>query len=147
MIKKVISAVVICGVLALVTIAPAFAQLPGTEMSARIPFDFIVRGKTFPAGTYGIKRVFDSPEGLIIQNRQMHSEHAVFETEPLESRKAPERAELVFHRYGDTYFLSQIWPGGDETGREIAPSHQERSLSKQLASNGTQQETVMVAAF
>ena len=143
--KQVFMAAVICCVLGLITIVPAYAQLPGTEIHAMVPFDFMVRGKFLPAGAYRVRRVNDSPEGLMIQNEATH-QTAIVETDPVEARRIPSKARLVFHRYGDDYFLAQVWTPGNDTGRELIPSHKERSLSRELARNNTQPETIVVAA-
>src|SRR5438445_12715126 len=39
----------------------------------------------------------------------------------------PER--MVFHRYGDRYFLAQIWMLRGDSGRELVPSSDERRLA------------------
>ena len=146
--KKVFSAAVTCGLLAVVVVATAYAQLPGTELRARIPFDFSVRGKTLPAGDYEIRRLGDEPGSLMISSAHRKGERAVFETEPVEPKSISSRGELVFHRYGDSYFLSEVFDGGGETGRELSPSRQERSLRREMASNQqTTPETVALAAY
>jgi len=38
----------------------------------------------------------------------------------------------VFHRYGNTYFLSQIWMAGESTGRELLKTREERALEREL---------------
>lgn len=49
--KKLFSVMVIGSVLSLLISGTARAQLPGTVLRASIPFDFVVRGRTLPAGT------------------------------------------------------------------------------------------------
>jgi hypothetical protein len=143
--KQILGAVVTGCLLALVIAAPAHAQLPGTRMRATIPFDFIVKGKTFPAGNYEIRRISDSPEGLIIQNANEKRDQVIFETEPVETRKIPNTSEIVFHRYGDSYFLAEVLTGGEETGQELAPTRAERRLRSEMASNKAEPETVALA--
>jgi hypothetical protein len=42
--------------------------------------------------------------------------------------------KLVFHRYGSTYFLSQIWEGnGLRTGTQLMQSKAERVIAHQMA--------------
>ena len=144
--KKVFSVMATCCFLALVA-ATAHAQMPGTALRATIPFDFIVRGRTLPAGDYEIRRINDEPAGLRIQNAHDYHDVALFETEPVEARKIPNRGEIVFHRYGDSYFLSEVFAGGEQTGRELLPSRQERLLKREMASNKTEPETVALAAY
>jgi hypothetical protein len=144
--KYFISAMASCFLLALLSAAPAGAQT-GTLERAVIPFDFIVRGKTLPAGTYSIRRINDTSEALVIQSQNLRS-HVAFETEPFEARLAPSRSELVFHRYGDTYFLREIRTGGEAEGRELATSRAERDLKRETAENKVAEpETVAVALY
>ena len=143
--KQIFSAVVTGCLLALMITVPAHAQMPGTTMRATIPFDFIVRGKTLSAGNYEIKRISDSPEGLIIRNANEKRDHVIFETEPVETREIPNTSEIVFHRYGDSYFLAEVLTGGEETGQELAPTRAERRLRSEMASNRAEPETVALA--
>ena len=135
-------------VLTLLATVTAFAQMPGAPMRATIPFDFSVRGKTFPAGQYEIKRISDNVGTLEIQNVNHSHEHAMFEIDPVDTQHIHKHGEVVFHRYGDTYFLSEIWSAGLQTGSELPTSHQERILKRETASNGmnSPQETVALAA-
>ena len=145
--KQIFSAVVAGCFLALLIAAPARAQVPGTTVRATIPFDFIVRGKTLPAGFYEIRRIGDSPQGLIIQNVNEKHDHVIFETEPVQPKEIPNRGEIVFHRYGDTYFLSEVLRSGEETGQELMPSRAEQELRREMASNGAKPETVALAVY
>ena len=144
--KKVFSVLATC-CLAVIAATTARAQMPGTEIRARIPFDFSVRGKTLPAGIYEIKRVMDGPETLTISNVNDKHDRATFETQS--AGETPRHSELVFHRYGDNYFLFEVFAGGRETGRELPETRQERVLQREMASNGnnTRPETVALAAY
>jgi len=128
--------------LALLAAVPAQAQLPGEPIRVTIPFDFSVRGKTLSSGKYEIRRIGDQPDALLVYNLTNH-QHAVFESEPVETSKTPRRSEVVFHEYGDTYFLAQIWTSGEDTGREVLPSRAEKRLERDLADKGG--SPVMVA--
>jgi hypothetical protein len=143
--KKLFSVLVIGSVLTLLIAGTARAQLPGTVIRASIPFDFIVRGRTLPAGRYEITRITDEPIGLMIRSLDHKHDEAVFETEPVYFRNTTRKDELVFHRYGDSTFLSEIVTAGEETGEELAPSHAERKLQREVARNQVEPETVTVA--
>ena len=145
--RKVFSAALTCGLLAVVAAATAYAHFPGTAIRATIPFDFNVRGKILPAGEYEIQRITDSPDGLVIRNVNDKHDYVMFETESVEPRTIPNRDEIVFHRYGDSYFFSEVLTAGEETGRELAPSRAERQLRREMASNKTEPETVALAAY
>ena len=145
--KRVFYAALTCGLLAAVAAATAYAQMPGTTLRTRIPFDFSIRGKILPAGEYEIRRINDEPDVLVISSINDRHEKAIFHTEPVEARKIPGKGEVEFHRYGDSYFLSEIFTGGEQTGRELSLSRQERDLRREMASNKTEPETVALAAY
>ena len=143
--RKLFSVLAIGTVLTLLVAGSARAQLPGTTIRASIPFDFIVRGRTLPAGKYEISRVNDESIDLLIRSVDHKAEHAMFETEPVYVGSTSGKDVLVFHRYGDSYYLSEVVTAGEETGREIAPSHAERQMQREMARNQTQPETVTLA--
>lgn len=146
--KKLFSVMAIVGLLALSLAATAQAQMPGVPVRATIPFDFIVRGKTLPAGNYEIERVTEAPSGLLLRNVNNRHEHIVFETEPIEGRRISNHNVLVFNRYGGEYFLSEVVTAGEQTGRELAPTKAERALKREMAAkNQTQPESVTVAVY
>jgi len=144
--RKLFSVIAIGCLLSLSLVGSVHAQLPGTEIRASIPFDFTVRGKTLPAGEYEISRIGDEPTDLLMRNVNDRHEHVVFSTEPANVRRIPNRNILVFNRYGDSYFLEEVETAGEETGRELSPSHAERSLRRDMAMNQVQPETVSVAS-
>lgn len=141
--KYTLSILASCLGLALMIAAPARAQLPGTSIRANIPFDFMVKGKTLPAGPYEIRRINDEPQGLDIYSRSNH-ENVLFETDAIQTRTF-HRAELVFHRYGNTYFLYEIWTPGENVGRELPTSRAERRLERESAKTNTKPEMVALA--
>lgn len=147
--RRIFTAIVATAFLALAITSPAYAQLPGTAMRAYIPFEFSVNGKTLPAGNYELKRINDEPEGLIIRSLDNKHDHAVFETESLQQNQLPRHDAIVFDRYGESYFLSEVLVGGMETSRRLAPSHAEKQLRRELeaARNNAQPETVNIALY
>lgn len=145
--KKVFITALTGGLLAVLAAATAYSQMPGTSLRATIPFDFNVRGKTLPAGEYEIKRITDQPEGLIISSLTDTHDRSIFQTLPVEAKTTPGKSEFVFHRYGDSYFLSEVFTAGEETGRELLPSRQEKSMRQEMAGNRAEPETVALVAY
>jgi hypothetical protein len=45
----------------------------------------------------------------------------------------PTKARLVFNKYGDTYFLSQVWSSGYAQGSALYQSKTERELARTTA--------------
>jgi len=125
------------GLVVLLASLAAFAQMP-TKLVANIPFDFAVSAKTHPAGQYEI--VPSAPNNLlIIRNTDGRGAELVV-AGYLSSTRPPAAAQLVFHRYGNQYFLSQIWGLG--SGKLLFPAKAE----KELMANSAKAETTTVAA-
>lgn len=143
--KKVFGVLAMGCVLTLLVVVSAHAQDPGTAIRASIPFDFIVNGRTLQAGQYEIRRVNDEPVGLVIQNVDHRHSEAMFPTEPVDAHKIPSNSLLIFHRYGDSYFLSEVVTAGEERGEELLPTRSERQLRREMAKNQLEPETVTVA--
>jgi len=145
--KRVFSVVVAGCLLSVLWLGSAGAQEPGTKIRASIPFDFTVKGKTLPAGEYEVSRVMDEPIALLLRNVHDKHDEVVVETEPVIGRMTPKRDELIFNRYGESYFLSEVFTAGEQTGEELYPTHRERELRSEMARNQAGPETVTVAAL
>ena len=107
-----------------------------------IPFSFIVGQKTLPAGEYTVepnRRNFDKV--WLIQSREADAS-ALFTTMPVRANQTQEETKLVFHKYGDQYFLSQIWTPGGNTGRELLMPR----LERQLAKNTIERQMIVLAS-
>ncbi|HZE69692.1 MAG TPA: hypothetical protein VE135_09230 [Pyrinomonadaceae bacterium] len=131
-------------ILTVVAVATASAQLPGTRTSAQIPFDFIVGEQTLPAGTYELRRLGNDPYLLCIQNVDDSRNVIIFKTSLLDDRDSIRQSALVFHRYGDVYFLAEIRSRYEGISRELQPSEQERGMERGLASNNKAPESQSV---
>jgi hypothetical protein len=77
------------------------------QVVVTIPFEFVVAGKTLPAGTYRVNRVSDDRwAGLIFSSFENRASAIVH---PIEVESAPEdKAHLSFETAGDEHFLSKI---------------------------------------
>ena len=100
----------------------ALAQSSAPLAKVNIPFAFQAGPKTMPAGMYQIDR---EGRNLIV----LHGPGQVaayVETSDAIKLHAPNHGNLVFARYGDTYFLRQIWTAGNSTGLECPKSRLEK---------------------
>jgi len=123
-----------------------FAGLNG-RVKADIPFDFMVGGKEFKAGSYTIDRVSNYAGTLVIRGVD-NNEAASFNVNGL-TDKGEDGARLVFRRYGEQYFLAQIYDGVSGSGNQLMKSKAEREVAKKrdtITQNVVKPETVMVAA-
>jgi hypothetical protein len=131
-------------VVLLVTIALATAAISANAQSARkvaanVPFDFIVGDQTLNAGEYTLKSATAPENGLIIQTASGKSE-AMRLTFPIEPSKSNRNAKLVFHRYGQRYFLAEVWTGSGNVGRHLLKSRGERAIERERSSIASKSE-------
>ena len=115
----------------------ANAQSLNYRLTANIPFDFSVGGEKLPAGKYWISRAQQSNGDTVVQIRStdLHSNLVRF-TIPVLASTPAKNSSLVFRRYGDEYFLAEIWPMGSETGRELPKTRAERELARKVQDSG-----------
>lgn len=117
-----------------------------TSVVFQIPFDFVVAGKTLPAGKYIIVRsTLASDEILSIRSLDKTGGAYVL-TSTLRSNDILNDSKLVFNRYQDQYFLSEFWISGQDSGRKVIKSDKERAVEHSLAKAGTKAERVAIAA-
>ena len=140
--KHIQRAIALSGLLVLLTFTSALAQ-SDRQTIIHIPFNFTVGEKMFTAGEYVIApNRRDSTTVWVIRHKDGSGATFVL-TRPVYSLDPQEKTKLVFHRYEDLYFLSEVWTAGSGTGREIQISDREKTLDKVLASK--RQETILIA--
>lgn len=139
--------------LSIFTILVLFAALAASSAYARIsrstvvqiPFDFIVAGKTLPAGEYLVERsTLNSADGLRLISTDKNAGVFVLTT-TVQSNWRQSGSKLVFNRYQDQYFLAEFWTSGEATGRALIKSERERTLQREIAKNGDKPERIAIA--
>jgi hypothetical protein len=128
-------------VIALATaVASANAPQSSNKVVADVPFEFSVGYKTLPAGKYSVQTVASSGNALLIQSADAKVS-ALRLSEATDRMKNQSHARLVFHRYGERYFLAEVWNGTDTSGRRLMKSLEERAIESELASISSKSET------
>jgi hypothetical protein len=118
----------------------AYAQT--VNLKADVPFNFIIRGATLPAGEYTIQGMAGAGSAIAVRGPNPKANTIVL-SQRCESRDAAKQSKLVFHRYGDRYFLAQVWVAGSDSGRELAKSPREMEVARDY----TVQDVVLFAAL
>ena len=114
------------------------AQSLQYRIKANIPFDFSIGEKTLSAGKYSIGRARpDSDDTILSVNDPEGKLRAIRTSSSVQVLSPKEKSSLVFHRYGDQYFLFQVFPAGGNTGRQFVLSQAERELQRNLAANSS----------
>jgi hypothetical protein len=144
--RQVMMALTMLSLIVTLAVTSAKAQSRSHFMRINIPFEFIIRGETLPPGAYTVKRASsDKPETLLLSSADGGSRLNIL-TNIVRANTRQTESKLVFHQYGDQYFLSQIWEAGDNEGRQLSASRQERSTARGLAKDTMKRQTVTLIA-
>ena len=97
------------------------------EIVVTLPFDFVVSGRTLPAGTYTVSRISDDKyDGLVLSSKD--NDASVF-VHPIEIESASaDKPQVSFERAGEQHFLSTI-----QTGRDVYNIPVSRSVIREAA--------------
>jgi hypothetical protein len=135
------SSILTCAALTL-SLGAALSSTCGYAQSmaqATIPFDFTVGQTLLPAGTYHIDRVQAGTVSLESGAGDVHMFYPVVPSDYV--NKASNR--LIFHKYGDQYFLSEIRGSLGGYALTIGTSKLEKGLQQQEAKRQNEQETIV----
>jgi phosphoglycerate-specific signal transduction histidine kinase len=113
--------------LASICITPTIAHAQ-SPMVADIPFDFLVGTLKLPPGRYTVVHMAN-PAVLKIYDTNGHASVTI--SNGLYNRKSPHDGQLVFTRYGELYFLSEVRWTDTPLSRQLMRS----SLETQIARN------------
>jgi hypothetical protein len=108
--------------------AVATVQAQDKTVTANVPFSFYMGGSAMPQGAYSVDEFW---HGAVVCMRSKDTIKSVT-THEIAGKKLAEPARLVFHRYGQSYFLAEICNGDNSVGQALAVSQRE----KELAGNG-----------
>ena len=123
--------------LGVLTSGSMYAQ---SSLEADIPFAFTVANKALPAGAYHAELRLNPP--LVFLRGSENLLAALTHTVEVEPNQNVE-PKFVFRRYGDQYFLAEVWMGaGNPTGGEIPKSAKERYVTR----TAPQAEWIFIAA-
>jgi hypothetical protein len=118
------------------TTSQLYAQ--SNEVRATIPFNFIVVGKQMPAGKY---QFFVDSDGLLCIRNLQQPIGALSQISDRDGTRSNDN-NLVFHKYGDRYFLSEVHSRSMIVNGEIPRS----KLEKQSQEASVDHATTLVAA-
>jgi hypothetical protein len=110
-------------------------------VEAKVPFNFIAGHQSFAPGDYRI-RLYSQGGATYIQSRDGKTGGFVICTKTA-SVHTPTKTVLVFKRYGNEYFLRDVWIQGDGTGLKLPETRREAELEAKVKSTTT---TIMASA-
>jgi hypothetical protein len=124
--KKNNAAVLAVGVALMALAMPLFAQ-HSELMKINVPFDFVVENQRMPQGQYTIKPIQNG--ALLIRSVDGRFTSTVLSL-PADLGTTATASQVVFYRYGDHYFLAQLWMQGQNTGREVLKGRAESEIAR-----------------
>ena len=135
----------IAGVLGLLAIA-MIISLPHAQAQSRlianVPFNFEAGQTAMAAGQYEVVSL--SQQAGELRNLNTDATDVFIKSMRVQASNGG-HARLVFHKYDNQYFLSEIWDGESNTGIQLSQSRHEKEV--RLAGNRVSDgpETVIVA--
>jgi len=114
--------------LSLVTAVASANGQSSKQQRANIPFEFVVGDQEMSAGSYSVASA--TSEALKISGTEngmstFRLSHAINGLTPAEKGK------LVFRRYGNHYFLAEVWTAGESQGRRLLKSKGEKAIERE----------------
>ena len=119
----------------------AFGQT--ANVKANVRFDFQIGERAYRAGEYRISLVRDNHIILISSVSDSKSSQFLFANHSNGGKKQTSR--LVFFKYGEDYFLTEIVLDSQQWDYSIPPSRRQRDSEKHLASRITRKIEVHLA--
>jgi len=128
--------------MSLALLMSAAAQAQTTHLKITVPFEFTAGNVQLPAGEYDVTTV--GPWGgttLSVHNVNSNAATLVLSIS-CRSQKPTANAKLVFYRYGQQYFLAEVWNRNSSLGNQIKIN----SRQMELARNQSKEEVVLMAS-
>ena len=119
---------------ALLAAASVYAQ-GSQSLTVQIPFGFHVGNSMLPAGEYTVST--DVAPGVVKVRSADAKSSVMILAMTTQAPAAPSEGKLIFNKYGDEYFLSQIWKAGNNRGNELRKTRREAEVAA-VARRGVQ---------
>jgi hypothetical protein len=97
------------------------------DLQTTIPFEFRIGNQSYAPGRYSVS---EQTTAGILYFKEVKSGHSLMVVTGRVQR-GPEGGPgmLTFRRYGDSFYLSQVWAPGAQVGREVIKSKRETELA------------------
>jgi len=119
--------------------AGAMGQSMRSNQIVQVPFPFIVAEHTLPAGRYFVTNIGETRLRIFSAERQS----ALVQTQTVQGHSPEGSGKMIFHRYGDVYFLAEVWAPGQDVGQQLTKSRAEKEMRKLKATESGTQTAVL----
>jgi hypothetical protein len=115
-------------------------------LDGNVPFAFHIGDVVLPAGNYSLRPSTVSPSILSIQASDQPAGTIMFPCSIRIQAASAQNTHLVFNRYGNTYFLSQVWEGiGSNRGLQLVRSKAERMTVREMVAAARPHKTELAS--
>jgi hypothetical protein len=130
-------------VLTLIVTSISFSQFAQAQSNrhliANIPFQFQQGERVLPAGAYEVSQV--GSNSYVLRSQSTGTSTLLKPSVSIMGNSTQQSGKLLFHRYGDRSFLSQIWKPADQLGLELPTSRAEKQIQRKV----TEKQLVSIA--
>ncbi len=99
------------------------------DLRAQVPFSFVADGHVLSAGEYEITQL--RPSLIALHNLDDKQSALALSVRGDRDKASSGSPALIFHRYGDQYFLAQVIPNDVDDARQLPATRAEKKLIKQ----------------
>jgi hypothetical protein len=100
-----------------------------------VPFPFVLRGQTLPAGTYVIERTDPAKPNIVTLKKMDGRIVRVFITQRVEKDAPSTASSLIFIQRKGQHYLFQVWTVAAMNGNQI-PVAPDKKANEQQRNNG-----------
>src|SRR5713101_2846395 len=111
-------------------------------MLVNIPFACVAGNVTLPAGEYRVQKLDGNSAVVLIRCSDANASAMVL-SNAAQAKETQTQSKLVFKRYDNRYFLSQIWKAGSIRGRELLKSQAEKEIARSASIKMTGEVTLV----
>jgi hypothetical protein len=109
---------------------PAVRAQIVTELDFKMTQSFTVGNTTLPAGSYMIRPVHGTDQSVIEISAVGGKPSVMVEAELTQTTGTQAGSQLIFNKYNKVLAVSQIFPGGGNSGYQLAQGHPEKLAAK-----------------
>jgi len=110
-------------------------------LKVNVPFRFHAGRTTLPAGIYTLRSNV-AAQGILTVQSQSEAGGINIRFNPNSTAHPQAEGKVVFQKYGDEYFLSEVWSANSTAMAALIKSPQEREL---IAKSSNPDRTILVA--
>ena len=135
MLKQIVTTIILF--ISLTTVAPVIANSQGRDrIEVDIPFSFVLRQRTLPAGKYVMERTDPSRPNILTLTNIDKSVVRVVLAQRIEKNNPSTASSLVFIKREGKLYLFQVWNVGSMNGAQV-PSALDKQTNDRLRQTPT----------